>query len=115
VAVELWKINLDDLLGRDIEKLAAPGRSLRHWLRQQDPLVWVEAVVDDAFTELIGLLGTAAIHPQLAHQAKLHEVHHIPPSKRRPASFSTASNGNPVKSRLFAQEPPTMGSTNTKS
>jgi hypothetical protein len=89
--------------------------ALRRWLHQQDPLVRVEAVVNDAFTELTGLLGAAIVHPQLAHQAEPHEVRHVPPSRRRPASFSTASNGKPVQSRLFAQEPPMMGTTNTKS
>jgi hypothetical protein len=59
-------------------------------------------VVDDTFTELTRLLGAAVIHLQFAHQAEPHEVSHIPPSRRRPATFSTASGGKPAQSCLFA-------------
>ena len=47
MAVKLRQIDLDDLPGGDIEQLAARGRGLRRWLRQQDPPARVEAVVTD--------------------------------------------------------------------
>lgn len=53
----------DELLGGDIEQLAVRGCRLKRQLRQQNPPVRVEAVVDDAFIELIGLLGATIIHP----------------------------------------------------
>ena len=80
VAGELRQMDLDDLPGSDVEQLAARGRGRvlrRRRLRQQDPPARVEAVVDDVLTELTGLLGAAAGHPQLAHRAEPHEVRHV--------------------------------------